>query len=194
MAAKAKSVKERIVSAAWKLFNEKGYDNTTVDDIIALSGTSKGSFYYYFESKDALLRTLSVILDEHYLELEEKMDPEMNSFEKLLYLNREMHSLIEREFDIELLASLYSTQLITRGERNLLDQNRTYYKLISQVVEEGQKRGQISDKKQVSEIVKYYSLCERAIISDWCLSKGSYSLGEYSKEYMPIMMKEFQKN
>lgn len=193
MAAKQKSVKERIVSAAWKLFNEKGYDNTTVDDIIALSGTSKGSFYYYFESKDALLRTLSVILDEYYLELEEKMDPEMNSFEKLLYLNREIHFIIEKEFDIELLASLYSTQLITRGERNLLDQNRTYYKLISQVIEEGQKRGQITDKKQVSEIVKYYSLCERAIISDWCLSKGSYSLGEYSREYMPIMMMAFQK-
>lgn len=54
-----KSIKTRIVSAAWQLFYEKGYDQTTVDDIIALSGTSKGSFYYYFSTKDELLETLS---------------------------------------------------------------------------------------------------------------------------------------
>ena len=43
-----KDVKSRIVAAAWQLFYEKGYNGTTVDDIIALSDTSKGSFYYYF--------------------------------------------------------------------------------------------------------------------------------------------------
>ena len=39
-----KGVKNRIVAAAWQLFHERGYNGTTVDDIIALSGTSKGSF------------------------------------------------------------------------------------------------------------------------------------------------------
>ena len=65
-----RNVKSRIVSAAWQLFYEKGYNGTTVDDIIALSGTSKGSFYYYFSTKDELLNTLSVILDEYYEELD----------------------------------------------------------------------------------------------------------------------------
>ena len=79
-----KSVKGRIVSAAWRLFYEKGYNGTTVDDIIELSGTSKGSFYYYFNTKDELLNTLSMILDDNYEELKEKVDPDMNCFEKLL--------------------------------------------------------------------------------------------------------------
>lgn len=48
---KAKSVKGRIVEAAWQLFYEKGYNGTTVDDIIDLSGTSKGSFYYILIQK-----------------------------------------------------------------------------------------------------------------------------------------------
>ena len=80
-----RNVKTRIVSAAWQLFYEKGYNGTTVDDIIALSGTSKGSFYYYFSTKDELLNTLSVILDDYYEELETKMEPEMNSFDKLFH-------------------------------------------------------------------------------------------------------------
>ena len=58
-----RSTRGRIVSAAWTLFYEQGYENTTVEDILALAGTSKGTFYHYFEGKDALLGTLSVLFD-----------------------------------------------------------------------------------------------------------------------------------
>ena len=187
-----KGVKARIVSAAWQLFHDKGYDHTTVDDIIELSGTSKGSFYYYFNTKDELLSTLSTVLDDYYEELYAGMDQEIDNYEKLLYLNYKVHSMIEEKISIDLLASLYSTQLIAKGQRHLLDQNRVYYRLISRVVEDGQKKGQIRQDKSISEITKYYSLCERALVSDWCLSKGDYSLGEYSREYMPVMMEHFK--
>lgn len=187
-----KGVKNKIVSAAWQLFHDKGYNHTTVDDIIELSGTSKGSFYYYFNTKDELLNTLSVILDDYYEELEEKMNPGMNSFVKLLFLNVEVHSMMEEKISIDLLASLYSTQLVTQGNSYLLDQNRKYYRLIHRIVEEGQKRGQIRDDKPIGEIVKYYSMCERALISDWCMNKGSYSLAQYSRECMPIMLEYFK--
>ena len=190
--ASKQNVKRRIVDAAWELFYEKGYDDTTVDDIIRLSDTSKGSFYYYFSGKDALLDTLSTILDKYYANLEEELDENMNSFDKLMFLNYKSHLFMETKIDVTLLASLYSTQLIAKGERNLLDQNRTYYRLISRIVEEGHVRNQISREKSIQEITKYYSLCERALVSDWCLNRGSYSLAEYSKEYMPILMEHFR--
>ena len=63
---KSRNTKGRIVSAAWRLFYDQGYDNTTVDEIILESGTSKGSFYHYFEGKDALLSSLSYLFDEKY--------------------------------------------------------------------------------------------------------------------------------
>lgn len=187
-----KSVKARIVSAAWQMFYDKGYDQTTVDDIIELSGTSKGSFYYYFSTKDELLSTLSTVLDDYYEELSVDMDQEMNNYDKLMYLNYKIHTMMEEKINIDLLASLYSTQLTAKGQRHLLDQNRVYYRLIAGIVEAGQKKGEIRSDKSIGEITKYYSLCERALVSDWCLSKGDYSLGEYSKEYMPIMMGYFK--
>ena len=52
MPAKEKNTKGRIVSAAWELFYEQGYDDTTVDEIVVRSGTSKGSFYHYFAGKE----------------------------------------------------------------------------------------------------------------------------------------------
>ena len=59
-----RNTKGKIVSTAWRLFYEQGYDNTTVDDIVYESGTSKGSFYHYFSGKDALLSSLSYLFDE----------------------------------------------------------------------------------------------------------------------------------
>lgn len=185
---KKRDVKSRIVSAAWQLFYEKGYNRTTVDDIIALSETSKGSFYYYFSSKDELLNTLSVILDAYYEELEERMDSDMNNFDKLLFINYEMHCMMEKKVDVELLASLYASQLVATGGGSLLNQNRKYYKLVTKIVEDGQRMGQITKDMTVSAITKYYAMCERALVSDWCMNRAGYSLGEYSRECMPMML------
>ena len=55
-----RNTKGRIISAAWKLFYEQGYEDTTVEDIVFESETSKGSFYHYFDGKDALLGTLAL--------------------------------------------------------------------------------------------------------------------------------------
>lgn len=189
---KGKSAKNRIVTAAWQLFHEKGYNGTTVDDIIALSGTSKGSFYYYFNTKDELLNTLSVILDDFYEELESRMNPDLNSFVKLLNVNYEAHKMIEENISIDLIASLYSTQLVSQGQRNLLDQNRTYYKFITHIITEGQMREQIRNDMSAIEITKYFTMCERALVSDWCLSRGEFSLSEYSHKCMPVMLEHFK--
>ncbi len=190
MERKKNQTKKKIVSAAWRLFYEQGYENTTVDDIVELSGTSKGSFYHYFEGKDALLSSLSILFDEKYEELTPKMDPEMNSFDKLMYLNRELFSMIERTVPIDLLARMYSTQLVTRGEKHLLDHNRVYYRLLRSIVLEGQERGQINREIPAAEITKLYALCERALLYDWCICSGEYSLTLYSQKMMPLFLAE----
>mgnify|MGYP000682982481 FL=1 len=43
-----RNTRGRIVSAAWKLFYEQGYEDTTVEEIIELSGTSKRLFLPLF--------------------------------------------------------------------------------------------------------------------------------------------------
>lgn len=187
-----KPVKNRIIDAAWELFYEKGYADTTVDDIIERSETSKGSFYYYFTSKDELLDTLSLKFDDKYKILIKQIDTGMNSFDKLLLLNYETALFMEKNLNIELLTSLYSTQLVTKGSCSLLDQNRLYYKILSDVIEEGQQRGQIKKDKSVRDIVHYYSMCERSLIYDWCLFAGEYSISEFSRENMAYLMEHFK--
>ncbi|MBS5151121.1 MAG: helix-turn-helix domain-containing protein [Butyricicoccus pullicaecorum] len=194
---KSRNTKGRIVSAAWRLFYDQGYDNTTVDEIILESGTSKGSFYHYFEGKDALLSSLSYLFDEKYETLVSEMDTDMKSFDKLIYLNQELFAMIENSISIDLLARLYSSQLVTRGEKHLLDRSRFYYRLLRQIIAEGQAAGQLTDTLTVNEMVKMYALCERALIYDWCISGGEYSLRAYGRQMMPRFLstlhKEYEK-
>lgn len=184
--ARMNKTKAKITKVAWQLFHEKGYSETTIDDIIAASGTSKGSFYHYYSSKDELLSSLSELFDAKYEEVMQTLDPEMNSHEKLLYLCYSVHDMIEKEIPIGLLSSLYSSQVVTKGDKHLQNQDRYYYQIITQIIDEGQKRGQITKDMSVREIQRLYTLSERAIIYDYCISNGSYySLGEYTRKIMP---------
>lgn len=185
MAKKNSNIKKKIVSSAWRLFYEQGYDDTTIDDIIEESHTSRGSFYHYFEGKDALLSSLSYLFDEKYEELKGQMNDSMTCFDKLMFLNQELFDIIENNISIDLLAKLYSSQLTTAGEKHLLDRDRVYYRLLRKIVTEGQEKGEISREETVNEIVKEYALCERALLYDWCLCDGEYSLKNYGKQMMP---------
>lgn len=187
-----RNTRGRIISAAWKLFYEQGYEDTTVEDIVFESETSKGSFYHYFDGKDALLGTLAYVFDEKYEQLMETMDPEMDAMEKLIYLNHELFAMIDGGISIDLLARLLSTQLLTRGEKHLLDRNRTYFKLLRQIITEGQKCGQLRDDRTVNEILRAYALWERALLYDWCLAGGEYSLVTYTNSVTPMFLESYR--
>ena len=184
----ANQTKSRIVTAAWKLFYQYGYDNTTIDDIVDAAQTSKGSFYHYFESKDALLSSLSYLFDEKYKELEAQMDPGMSPVDKLLMMNQEVFLMIENTVSVSLLSQLFSSQLVTKGERHLLDPDRTYYKLLRQIAVEGKDKGLFLDELTVTDITKAYAVYERAIMYDWCISSGNYSICQYSKTMLPLFL------
>ena len=183
-----RNTRSRIVAAAWKLFYEQGYEDTTVDEIVERSGTSKGSFYHYFAGKDALLGTLSTLFDEKYTELTPNLTDGMSSFDKLVYLNRELFFMIENTVPLDLLAGLYSSQLVTRGEKHLMDYNRVYYRLLRSIAAEGQAKGELRADVPSNEIVRSYALIERALVYDWCLSDGNYSLTQYAGQILPKFM------
>ena len=187
-----RNTKGRIISAAWKLFYEQGYEDTTVEDIVFESETSKGSFYHYFDVKDALLGTLAYVFDEKYEELKETMSPDLDAMEKLVYLNHELFAMIDGGVSMDLLARLLSTQLLARGEKHLLDRNRTYFKLLRQIIADGQKTGQLRTDRTVNEIVKAYALWERALMYDWCLSGGEYSLVAYTDKMTPMFLESYR--
>ena len=140
----------------------------------------------------ALLFSLSELFDDKYRELAEQLDPEADCFEQLMMLNRELFGMIESAVSLDLLAQMYSSQLITKGNRHLLDHNRVYYKLLRQIVVRGQRQGSLRDDVPPGEIVKTYALCERALLYDWCICNGEYSLRDYADKMLPRLMVDYR--
>ena len=54
-------------------------------------------------------------------------------------------------------------------------------------------KGELTEELSVSETVKFYSLEERALVTDWCMNNGNYHLGEYSKKMFPMMIAGLRK-
>lgn len=87
-----------LLDSALKLFLQRGYENTTVSDVIAAVGVSKGAFYHYFASKEDLLEALSQRFAEELLVAARDLleDPTLNAYERLtLYLERARRTKLE---------------------------------------------------------------------------------------------------
>lgn len=52
---------ERLLQAARELFSEHGFDRTTIDDITTAAHVSRGTFFNYFDNKDAVLAALHMV-------------------------------------------------------------------------------------------------------------------------------------
>ena len=89
----AKTKEERrneIIETAGKLFEEKGYEQTQVQDIVNEIGVAKGLFYYYFKSKDEVMEELA----DRYA------DAIIDAVNKLIYKDISTFDKINRIFQI----------------------------------------------------------------------------------------------
>jgi AcrR family transcriptional regulator len=62
---KGEKRKLELLQIAYKMFLARGYENTSVDEIIENAGIAKGTFYYYFKSKEQLLEeVIGMMIEE----------------------------------------------------------------------------------------------------------------------------------
>ena len=99
--------------------------------------------------------------------------------------------MIETSVDIDLLAFLYSSQLTTKGKKSLSDSKRFYFKWITEILEDGLADGEFKDTSSAKELMKIYAMFERALLYDWALFRGKYSLSEYSSRLLPHVLDTF---
>ena len=116
----------------------------------------------------------------------------MHAVDKLIYMNHELFTMIDNTVSVELLARLFSTQLTTKGEKHLLSRDRTYFKLLHQVVRQGLERHELRGDLTANEIINDYAMFERGLMYDWCLSDGDYALARHADRLMPMFLRSYQ--
>ena len=93
--------KEQILAAARKVFRKKGYDGTTISDIVEEAGVAQGTFYLYFPSKKAAVVALAQTFTEELTKrLAAADDPKMTFEERLRMLVKTVFDIGRRNPDI----------------------------------------------------------------------------------------------
>ena len=96
---KAETRKNKILDIAESLFIEKGYEHTTINDVLLTSGIAKGSLYYYFKSKEDVLDGIIKRRGDEYIEAADIIAKagKFNAREKLIRLLMTLSPKDERQ-------------------------------------------------------------------------------------------------
>ncbi len=109
--------REELIAAAQELFFNKGYENTSVSEIVRSVGVAQGTFYYYFASKLAILEAMVAVLAEKRQVLVEDIldDESLNAVQKWTQAVR-----VIGDWEIERKAELLALARVIWKNENLL--------------------------------------------------------------------------
>lgn len=134
--------KESLLQVVVKVFNERGYDGTSMDDLSKKLGITKSAIYYHVSSKDELLQlAVDRALDGLFAAAEEATSMEGRAVERLEHLMRaSITVLVDRLPFVTLLLRIRGN---TKVERRALVRRREFDQLVSELVAQAQAEGDI---------------------------------------------------
>jgi AcrR family transcriptional regulator len=171
---KAKQTRKKILETALNLFSKKPFDNITVDEIVKLSGTSKGAFYTHFKSKYEIFLEKFKEIDEFYSEFTQSLSEEASTSEKLLHFSKSQMVFLRDCWGKDLFRTLYTNA--SPNHNYFLDRNRALFKIVNTFANEGQKTGEFKQDLSPDEITTLITRCMRGTLFDWCISDDDFDL------------------
>jgi AcrR family transcriptional regulator len=150
--------RETILDAGRKLFKDKGFEATTVDEIAALAELGKGTIYSYFKSKDeiyiAILETEFEVLKERMNQAIEKATTAINAlsnlYETFIQYNLERRGFIEAVFvQVDQQSSVRLGDVVI----GLKEKSSEWTGLVSKVLQWGIERGEF-ERFEVDKMAK----------------------------------------
>lgn len=137
--------KRRIFNTAIKMFSEKGYDNTSVEEITAIAGVAKGSLYYHFSKKEDIF---DMLLKEGFKLLKNNIEIKTKNcttaLEKIkAVILIQVKVIVKYEYFLNVVFS----QLWGEEEKNKKCKKAVfqYIKIIEKIVNEGIANGEFYD-------------------------------------------------
>ena len=181
----AESRKKEITDVALRLFAQNGYHSTTLDEVAANIGVTKATLYYYFNSKEELLRA---ILNRSLTRMQTTLNLEKSSFSTAEKLRRFIEYTVEFSANAAELAKITFEQveaLPKRSREAVKRKERKLDILLKNILERGVDEGilAIDDIKIVSYAI--IGMCNSTY--HWFKPDGKLAPQQISEIYIKLL-------
>lgn len=188
---KASQTKDRIFTVATGLFNQKGIEKVTIREICESAGVAIGTFYLYFESKNAILYDVYRKADEVYETEQISKRSDLSSHEKILELIRIQFSIgVMLHVEPAAAKQLFVYQLQSDNQY-FLSEDRAFHMQLFAVVEQGIAEKTIRDDMSAHDIGWRILRFSRGLLFDWCIHDCTYDLMNFGMKEMQIYLELF---
>ena len=170
---KGEKRKQELLGIAYRMFLEKGYEKTSVDEIINEAGIAKGTYYYYFESKEATLEAvIDMMINEEVIRAKEVLASQMEIPQKLVSVIYALRPAQDEQVIADALEVKENIIMHDKINRRIVEEA---HQIIAEVVKEGISQGLFSCTN-VEERVKMLLI----------LSQHAFNDGEFSDKDVEV--------
>lgn len=190
---KGEKTKQKLIEAAAELFGRYNFDNVTVDAIVEAAGIAKGTFYIYFESKDALIATL---LSDYVNSVDADYKAHLDSLPSETTARNMLLSLIAKITDVLIdtigyyrMRIVYKVQLTGAINMNSVKgYNRKLYQMFADVLRMGIERGEFRITLPIETMTKHLVMAIRGLSYEWCIRYPDFDLKEEALAHFRILL------
>lgn len=190
---RGEKTKQKLFAAASKLFNQYDFREVTVDMIVEEAGVAKGTFYIYFESKDALIAAfISDYVrkaDTDYRAVLDSFPPDISSSQMLLGLIAKIADTLTETIGYETMKTVYQLLLTDNiGIGAVKECNRELYQIFAVVLKRGMERGEFSSTLSLDELIRHFVVVIRGLCYDWCIRYPDIDLKAETLTHFQILL------
>lgn len=174
----AAETRNAILEAGLRLFEERGFDKVSVEQITQEAGVAKGSFYTYFPTKSDLIVAEFWLIDEYYREFATKNLRRYKGAEaKLIGFTRAQMRYVRDVVGNAKLKILYANQTLESGrEKVITNRDRQWHHIVRDIITEGQESGSFRADLTAERMTVLIKRSARGVFLDWCISDGEFDL------------------
>ncbi len=173
---------DKILEAAAEFFASHGYVNSTLDDVAALAGFTKGAVYYYFKDKESLLvevlkRIEGRSIDTTAAKVKDLGGPAAERLELFVRSQTRWAAQHPRDLAILMLVSAETAHTSQRVRRQVLKIYRKLGTLLEDIIEEGKRSGEFSRNLETRDTVLYLQAVHDGNMMIWYRSGTDPEIG-----------------
>lgn len=185
----AEETRMRIYQTALKLFEKKGFNNVSVDEIVRKSKSSKGAFYGHFSSKYEIFLEKFKEIDSFYENFVQTLPSDLHFEDKVIALFDAQMTFLKDEMGEDLMRSVYTSGLIKNEANFFANTDRSLYKILNMFLHEAVENGKLPKSIEINKTSLFISRCMRGTLYDWLSFGDNFNLNSEGKTFVSIFLK-----